>query len=60
MMLAGIPPRAGGVIEKDKKSKVLTVTFTNEDCRVLVEGCGTPGCGDLIAYVNFTLVRTPL
>ena len=50
----------GGVIEKDKKTKVLTVAFTNEDCRYLVEGCPTPGCGDVITYVTFTLTRTPL
>jgi hypothetical protein len=50
----------GGVIEKDNKNKALTVRFTDEDCRVLVDGCPTPGCGEHIAFVTFTLVRYPV
>jgi len=50
----------GGVIEKDRKNNVLTVTFTDEDCRVLAYGCPTPGCGEHIAYVNFVLIRSPM
>ncbi|MBA7641578.1 hypothetical protein ES703_49263 [subsurface metagenome] len=40
----------GGVIEGDKKTKVLTVTFTNEECVHIKSG--TP-----IALVSFELVR---
>ena len=43
----------GGVIEYDRKSKVLTVTFTDEEC---VHGW----TGAHIAYVTFTLVRRPI
>jgi hypothetical protein len=43
----------GGEIEREKKTKVLTVTFTNEICSDL-------DSGDPIAVVSFTLVRTPL
>jgi hypothetical protein len=51
----------GGVFSQNKKPpKVLTAIFTEADCRVLEVGCPTPGCGEHIAYVNFTLVRTPL
>ncbi len=42
----------GGVIDDDKKNKILTVTFTNEECVELFTG--TP-----IAVVTFTLVRSP-
>jgi hypothetical protein len=51
----------GGVVDQEKKPpKVLTATFVDADCRVLVDGCPTPGCGEHIADVTFTLVRTPL
>ncbi len=40
----------GGVINHDRKNKVLTVTFTNEECRHIKTD--TP-----IKLVNFTLVR---
>lgn len=43
----------GGVIERDRKNKVLTVTFTDEEC---VDGW----TGARIAYVTFTLVRHPI
>ncbi len=42
----------GGVIDDDKKNKVLTVTFTDEMCVNL--WTGSP-----IAVVTFTLVRSP-
>ncbi len=42
----------GGVIDYDKKNKVLTVTFTHEECVHIKSG-------DPIAVVNFTLVRHP-
>lgn len=42
----------GGVIDNNKKTKVLTVTFTNEDCVDM-------NTGDVIAEVSFVLVRTP-
>lgn len=42
----------GGVIKRDRKNKVLTVTFTDEEC---VDGW----TGTHIAYVTFTLVRRP-
>jgi hypothetical protein len=50
----------GGEIDRNKKTKVLTVTFTNDDCWVLEDECPRAPCGEHIAYVNFTLVRTPL
>jgi hypothetical protein len=51
----------GGVVHQEKKPpKVLTATFVDADCRVLEHGCPTPGCGEHIAYVTFTVVRTPL
>jgi len=43
----------GGVIDYDKRDKVLTVTFTNEDC-VLIKS------GTFIKLVNFTLIRHPI
>ena len=43
----------GGVIEGDKKTKVLTVTFTNEECVHIKSG-------DPIAVVTFKLVRRPI
>jgi hypothetical protein len=43
----------GGVIDNDRKNKVLTVTFTDEEC---VDGW----TGNHIAYVTFTLVRHPI
>ena len=42
----------GGEIYKDKKTKTLTVVFTDEDCVDL-------HTKEFIATVNFTLVRTP-
>jgi hypothetical protein len=42
----------GGVIVYDRKNKVLTVTFEDEEC-VDIE------TGDHIAWVTFTLVRSP-
>ncbi len=42
----------GGEIYKDKKTKTLTVVFTDEDCVDL-------HTKEFIAIVNFTLVRTP-
>ena len=42
----------GGVIDDDKKNKVLTVTFTGDICVVM-------WTGDPIAVVTFTLIRTP-
>lgn len=40
----------GGVINHDRKRKILTVTFTNEECvRIKTK--------TLIKYVNFTLIR---
>jgi len=42
----------GGIIDYDNKTRVLTVTFTNEKCVDL-------WTGDLIATVTFTLVRRP-
>jgi len=42
----------GGVIDYDKKNKVLTVTFTDEECVNLWTGTH-------IAWVTFTLVRHP-
>jgi hypothetical protein len=50
----------GGVIEKDRKNKVLTVTFENDNCWELLDDCPRAPCGDLIAVVNFTLVRQEL
>ena len=50
----------GGVIENDRKNKVLTVTFEDENCWVLLDDCPRAPCGDLIAVVNFTLVRQEL
>ncbi len=41
----------GGVIDYDKKTKVLTVTFENEECVDYCTGTTTP--------VTFTLVRRP-
>lgn len=41
----------GGVIDDDKKNKVLTVTFTNEPCTDFVKGLPLPN-------VSFVLVRT--
>jgi len=41
----------GGVIENDRKSKKLTVTFTDEDCLDLDTGA-------FITRVSFVLVRT--
>jgi len=41
----------GGVIHNDKKNKILTVTFTDEDCYHQISE-------DIIASVTFTLVRT--
>jgi hypothetical protein len=43
----------GGVIDQDRKNKILTVTFTDEEC---VNGW----TGNHIAYVTFTLVRHPI
>ncbi len=40
----------GGVIDQDKKTKVLTVTFTNEECRHIKSD-------KFIKLVNFILVR---
>jgi hypothetical protein len=42
----------GGVIDFDKRSKILTVTFTDEPCMEM-------GTGRYITTVNFTLVRRP-
>jgi len=42
----------GGVIDYDRRTKVLTVTFTDELC---VDN----NTGQVIAEVNFTLVRRP-
>jgi hypothetical protein len=42
----------GGVIDNDKKNKVLTVTFTDEDCMDLF-------LETKIATVSFVLTRTP-
>ena len=42
----------GGVIDDDKKNKVLTVTFTGDMCVDM-------WTGDPIAVVTFTLIRTP-
>ena len=42
----------GGVIDKDKKNNLLTVTFTDEICVDL-------NTGENIAEVSFVLVRTP-
>jgi len=42
----------GGVIDNDKKNKILTVTFTDEDCVDLYTKA-------FIAEVDFQLVRTP-
>ena len=42
----------GGVIENDKKAKILTVTFTDELCQDLFTK-------EPIAEVSFVLVRTP-
>jgi len=42
----------GGVIDDDKKNKVLTVTFTDEACVDLYTKAP-------IAAVSFVLVRTP-
>jgi hypothetical protein len=41
----------GGVIDYDKKTKVLTVTFENEECFDYYANTTTP--------VSFTLVRRP-
>jgi hypothetical protein len=43
----------GGVIEYDRKNKILTVTFTDDEC---VDGV----TGNHIDYVTFTLVRHPI
>jgi len=43
----------GGVVDDDKKSKVTTVVFEDEDCVHLETGKS-------IDTVSFTLVRTPL
>ena len=43
----------GGVIDEDKKSKVTTVVFEDEDCVHLETG-------EFIDTVSFTVVRTPL
>ncbi len=40
----------GGVIDNDKKNKILTVTFTNAQCVI---------DGDTV-WVNFTLTREPI
>ncbi|MCW8985017.1 MAG: hypothetical protein OQK55_06715, partial [Thermoanaerobaculales bacterium] len=48
----------GGDIDYNKKTKVLTVIFTQEECRFIGGGCAE--CGEFIAYVNFKLVRYPL
>jgi len=50
----------GGTIENDRKNKVLTVTFTDDNCWVLEDGCPRAPCGELIAVVNFVLVRQEL
>jgi hypothetical protein len=42
----------GGVVDNDKKNKILTVTFTNQMCTDLYTG-------NNIAAVSFVLVRTP-
>ena len=42
----------GGVIDYDRRTKILTVTFTDELC---VDN----NTGQVIAEVNFTLVRRP-
>lgn len=42
----------GGVIDHDRKNKVLTVTFTDENCVNLYTGT-------FITTVTFTLIRTP-
>ncbi len=42
----------GGVLDFDRKNKILTVTFTDEECVHIKTG--TP-----IKSVNFTLVRSP-
>jgi len=43
----------GGEVYSDKKTKIVTVVFTDAECRDLHEP------KDLITYVDFTLVRTP-
>jgi hypothetical protein len=48
----------GGEIDYNKKTKVLTVIFTHEDCRFIGGGCSQ--CGEFIAFVNFKLVRYAL
>jgi len=46
----------GGVIDNDKKNKVLTVTFTNEEATLWVFGAGDPIQSQL--PVTFELIRT--
>ena len=41
----------GGVVERDRKNKRITVTFTNEECVDMYTG-------ERIAFVNFVLIRS--